>query len=306
MSVPYSVKTLTPAEALNLIEKGAKILDPITPEAYECYHIKDALNACVYEVSFLQKIPELLPDKTVPIIVYANSATSHESFVAAQKLEKLGYGSVYVVEGGIEALVQAGCMREGSADSLYEQLEYTPGTYTALVESAFIGWTGRNTNGKHYGTIALKEGLIRIDGERINGSFTVDMTDITDLDLEDASFAKMLITHLSSDDFFSVQSFPEATFSVHSAKRSPEATVSSVNHILEGTLSLCGITKKLNIPATFVQSDTNTLVLEAHFDFDRTLWGIAYGSAHFFRFLGMHVVFDPVSIEVRIVLKIAD
>lgn len=303
MSIAYSVKTLTPTEALNLIEKGAKILDPITPEAYECYHIKDALNACVYEVTFLQKVSELLPDKTVSIVIYGNGATSYESLVAAQKLKQLGYNNVYVVEGGVDALVQAGCVSEGSADSLNEQLEYISGSYTALVESAFIGWTGRNANGKHYGTIGLKEGLIRIDGENINGSFTVDMTDITDLDLEDASFAKMLIAHLSSDDFFSVPSFPEAIYSIQSAKRSSEATASSINHILHGSLSLCGISKALNVPATFVQSDANTLILEAHFDFDRTLWGVAYGSAHFFRFLGMHVVFDPVSIEVRFELK---
>ncbi|MDD2266308.1 YceI family protein [Sulfuricurvum sp.] len=303
MSISYSVKTLTPAEALNLIENGAKILDPITPEAYDCYHIKDALNACVYEVAFLQKVPELIPDKTVPIVIYANSATSHESLVAAQNLELLGYSKVFVVEGGIDALVEAGCMGEGSADGHIEQLEYTSGSYSARVDNAFIGWTGRNANGKHYGTVGLKEGFLQIDGENIHGSFTVDMNDITDLDLPDASFAQMLVAHLRSDDFFSVQSFPEATFTIHSAKRSPAATASSVNHILHGTLSLCGISKTLNIPATFVQSSANTLIIEAHFDFDRTHWGIAYGSAHFFRFLGMHVVFDPVSIEVRFELN---
>lgn len=303
MSISYSVKTLAPAEALILIEKGAKILDPITPEAYECHHIKDALNACVYEVTFLQKVSELLPDKTVPIIVYGNSAASHESFVAAQKLEQLGYDSVYVVDGGIDALLKSGCESVGTAASRSEQLEYTSGSYVALAQSALIGWTGRNVNGKHYGTVALKEGWLSIDGESIQGSFTVDMTDITDLDLADAAFAKMLIAHLGSDDFFSVKTFPEATFTVQSAERSPDATVSSVNHTLNGSLSLCGVAKTLNVPATLIQRDANTLILEAHFDFDRTLWGVAYGSARFFRFLGMHMVFDPISIEVRIELK---
>ena len=303
MPVKYSVQTITSPEALKLIENGAKILDPITPEAFECHHIKGALNACVYEVAFMDKVPEYLPDKTVPIIVYGNTATSHESLAAAQKLELLGYTSVYVTEGGINSLLQAGCESEGSAISLNEQLEYNAGSYLALTRSSIIGWTGRNINGKHYGTIGIKEGDISIAGDNIHGSMTVDMTNMTSLDIPDAGYANILIAHLMSDDFFSVKTFPEATFTIHSAQRSSDATISSINHILNGSLSLCGVIKALNVPATIIQSDPDTLILEAHFDFDRTLWGIAYGSARFFRFLGMHMIFDPISIEVRIEFK---
>lgn len=303
MPATYRIKTITPAEALDLIQNGAKFLDPITPEAFKCHHIKGAINVCVYEVAFMEKVPKLLSDKTVPIIVYANTATSHESLAAAQKLEQLGYTSTYVVQGGIKALLKAGCDSEGSDGSLDEQLIYTSGNYTAVIKSSLIEWIGRNINGKHRGTVGLKEGNLIITDNSLQGIITVDMTDIINIDLADASYAKMLIAHLSSDDFFSIKTFPEASFTIHSAQRSLDATVSSVNHTLHGNMTLCGITKPLNVPATLIQNDDTTLILEAHFDFDRTLWGISYGSARFFRFLGMHMIFDPISIEVRIELK---
>ena len=303
MPVTYRVKTITPDEALELMHNGATVLDPITPEAFECHHIKGAINVCVYEVAFMAKVPELLPDKTVPIIVYSNTATSHESLAAAQKLEQLGYTSTYVVQGGIKALLEAGCDSEGSDGSLDEQLQYTFGSYTAVTQNSLIEWSGRNINGKHRGTVGLKEGSLIITDDCLQGSITVDMTDIINKDLTDASYAQMLIAHLCSDDFFSVKIFPEANFTIHSAQRSLNATASSVNHTLHGSMSLCGITKPLDVPATLIQSNDTTLILEAHFDFDRTLWGISYGSARFFRFLGMHMIFDPISIEVRIELK---
>jgi hypothetical protein len=40
---------------------------------------------------------------------------------------------------------------------------------------------------------------------------------------------------------------------------------------------------------------------EAHFDIDRTRWGVIYGSARFFKRLGMHQVYDTISFEVRLV-----
>lgn len=37
-----------------------------------------------------------------------------------------------------------------------------------------------------------------------------------------------------------------------------------------------------------------------HFDIDRTRWGVICGSSRFFKHLGMHLVYDPISIQVRI------
>ena len=53
--------------------------------------------------------------------------------------------------------------------------------------------------------------------------------------------------------------------------------------------------------AAFIED--NGLVAEAHFDIDRTRWKVIYGSTRFFEHLGMHLVFDLISFQVKIVAR---
>ena len=73
--------------------------------------------------------------------------------------------------------------------------------------------------------------------------------------------------------------------------------------MLKGSLSLRGVTKNLDFPAIITVREDGSLGLEAHFDLDRTRWNIIYGSSRFFEHLGMHTVFDQISIELRLVLQ---
>jgi hypothetical protein len=52
-----------------------------------------------------------------------------------------------------------------------------------------------------------------------------------------------------------------------------------------------------------VVEEDGTLKAHAHFDFDRTLWNVKYGSAKFFKLLGMHLVDDLVSLDLKIVAR---
>jgi len=47
----------------------------------------------------------------------------------------------------------------------------------------------------------------------------------------------------------------------------------------------------------------NKLVAEAHFDIDRTRWDIIYGSNRFFSHLGMHLVYDLISLQMKIITQ---
>ena len=71
---------------------------------------------------------------------------------------------------------------------------------------------------------------------------------------------------------------------------------------VEGTLELRGVRAPLDFEATVSTVKGGALAVEAHFDLDRTRWGLIYGSARFFAHLGMHVVFDHVGIAMRLVL----
>ena len=71
--------------------------------------------------------------------------------------------------------------------------------------------------------------------------------------------------------------------------------------LIKGHLNLKGMKAQLDFMATITTSAEKDLLLEAHFDFDRTKWGVIYGSTRFFEHLGMHMVFDPITIQIRIV-----
>ena len=77
--------------------------------------------------------------------------------------------------------------------------------------------------------------------------------------------------------------------------------VSAPNADVQGELSLKGVKAELSFHATVFQDTDGTITAKARFDLDRTRWNIIYGSTRFFEHLGMHLVFDIIHIEVKIV-----
>jgi polyisoprenoid-binding protein YceI len=135
----------------------------------------------------------------------------------------------------------------------------------------------------------------------LSGEFEIDMNSIQNINLEGDELQPILVNHLKSDDFFFTDRFPRASFQFEKATPAAEAFTSFPNYDIEGILDLCGVKADLRFPATLNETAEEKLVAEAHFDFDRTRWGIIYGSSRFFEHLGMHLVFDLVSIQIRIV-----
>jgi polyisoprenoid-binding protein YceI len=77
--------------------------------------------------------------------------------------------------------------------------------------------------------------------------------------------------------------------------------LSAPNLKVEGRLTLRGVQRSTRFPATVSRLADGAIAADAHFDTDCTPWNARYGSARCFEYLGMHLVFDPVSIAVRIV-----
>jgi len=94
--------------------------------------------------------------------------------------------------------------------------------------------------------------------------------------------------------------FPKASFKIASAKAIESFTTSLPNFEVQGTLELRGIKKEIRFPATVNRREDGSLSIEAHFDLDRTRWNVLYGSSRFFEHLGMHLVYDLITIELRI------
>jgi hypothetical protein len=69
---------------------------------------------------------------------------------------------------------------------------------------------------------------------------------------------------------------------------------------MAGILELRGVTAEQTFLATITPGEAGEMLAEAHFDIDRTRWRVIYGSARFFEHLGMHLVFDLITVELRI------
>ena len=81
-------------------EPSLQLVDVRLSEDYQAAHLPGAINNCVFEVQFGDRIEEMCPDKARPICVYGE-INSHESQMAAEKLKRAGYTSIFDYRGGV-------------------------------------------------------------------------------------------------------------------------------------------------------------------------------------------------------------
>lgn len=301
------INRLTADDLLEKIDKQEDLLliDPLPDQHFEKIHLPKAQNACVYKVTFLQDVKALNGDKTKAVILYGYSQNTREGSVAAEKLLRSGYQNVSLLEGGLTAWRERGLPLEGTTSEVppeeTESVALPDGTYRVDTEQSRIEWTGRNPNSKHFGTAPLAEGHLEISAGTVSGSFAIDMTSIDNIDLKGDELHPVLMGHLHSDDFFFTKMFPTARYLFDALAPAEERQLGLPNYIVSGRLELRGISAQLNFPATISRDERGGLKAEAHFDIDRTKWGVNYGSARYFKHLGMHLVFDPISIQIHLV-----
>ncbi|MGF1564976.1 MAG: YceI family protein [Flavobacteriales bacterium] len=150
----------------------------------------------------------------------------------------------------------------------------------AMTEASTISWVGFKTydDGRHNGTVAIKNGEFQINGEElVGGSFTIDMNTIACLDLPDAEYNGKLVGHLKSDDFFAVETNPEAKFEIVSVTANNPADTTA-SHTVTGNLTLRGVTKAITVPANIKVSNGHVQVTTPEFAIDRKQWNVMYGS----------------------------
>lgn len=285
-------------------EKAYHLIHTLPADHYQRAHIPGALQACVYEVAFMDQVYAAIQDKTIPVVVYGDSDATMAAAMAAGKLQRAGFASVHILAGGLEAWHAQGFELEGSDSGLPQDKGYPDalhdGTYTLDTNESIIEWTGRNPNTKHYGILSLAEGSLTVDGGNISGKFKIDMNSIRNLNLEGDELQPVLEAHLKSDDFFFVKLFPWARFHLKIAHPVEEPTYTLPNYQVGGNLELRGVTAPLAFPANMSQLEDGSITADAHFDFDRTQSGIIYGSSGFFKHLGMHVVYDLISVQLKL------
>lgn len=164
-------------------------------------------------------------------------------------------------------------------------------TKQANLETSTVKWLAKKIGGEHYGTVKLKSGSLNYntDNKLVGGSFVLDMTTITDDDLQWEMQAKLL-QHLQSDDFFSVATHPTSTLTITSVKE-----LSPTNLEISWDLTIKGITN----PVMFVAT-TDGAKFTAPIVIDRTLRDIKYNSLKFFSDIADKAIEDTITFEVTL------
>jgi len=66
------------------------VLDILPEETYGKRRIPNALNVCVYEIEFLEKVESLVPDKNQAVVVYGQNNLFEAAPLAYEKLTSNG------------------------------------------------------------------------------------------------------------------------------------------------------------------------------------------------------------------------
>jgi polyisoprenoid-binding protein YceI len=149
-------------------------------------------------------------------------------------------------------------------------------------------WTGTKVTGKHFGKIMLKEAKLQeAEGKLTGGEFVMDLNTVTADDLE-GEWKQKLEGHLKNEDFFNVAKYPTA-----------KLVISKITgDKVEGTMTVKDKTNPVSF--TFKKDAgkyTGTL------KFDRTKFGMVYGSGNFFKDLGDKMIHDEVTLDFTVVTK---
>ena len=162
-------------------------------------------------------------------------------------------------------------------------------------ESKLI-WTGKKVTGQHHGTINIGDGKLEVENNVLkSGSFSLDTRSILITDLKDEGSNAKLLKHLKSDDFFSVEKFPVATFVTTSVNDKGNGS-----YDVTGSLTIKGISNPITFPAT-VTITGNKLTAKAAITVDRTKYNIRYGSKSFFAGIGDKAINDNFDLDVLLV-----
>jgi polyisoprenoid-binding protein YceI len=296
--------SLTCSELKDLDTVNNLVVDVMTPEDYAACHIAGAKNACIYEMAFLERIAACAPDLSTAIVVYDVGGSGRAAATARERLNQAGYEAVAILEGGLAAWRAAGLPFEAGNLSTMAEPVLQDGAYLIDTEKSRLEWMGRNLNNRHYGQIAIREGALLVRGGTLaEGSITLDMNSIANLDLQDPEWRDMLIIHLLSDDFFAVKRFPAASFRLTGFAADDHAPQEAPSGTATGDLTIRDVTRQITFPAIVAPQADGTIKAHAAFDIDRTLWNVCYGSGKLFERLGMHLVHDIISLELFVLAR---
>lgn len=281
------------------------LVDVRLADDFTAGHLPGAVNNCVFEVPFVSRMADAAPDKAAPVCVYGHGLGSMEAAVAAEKLERDGYTSVYQYDDGLAGWREAGGEVQGDGPAPVVR-SWPEGRRELDLDKSSVRWLGRNLLNSHSGTVGISRGHVTCSETGLSGGeIVLDMTDMRCDDLAGEKVHDILIAHLFNDDFFDVERFPEAVFSITEGRFLPQSPPGAPNLEVEGVLRLKDVSKRLTAVLAAGVAPDGTVGAQGTLAVDRTCWNVMYCSGRYFERLAGHLVNDEVELRLKLVLASA-
>lgn len=161
-----------------------------------------------------------------------------------------------------------------------EVLTETDGVlYKVDTMNSRIEWKGykvlKSDQTTHFGEIKFESGDVTVkDGKLQSGKFVADITTLENIDLKDDQEMKAKLEgHLKSGDFFEVEKFPTASYEI---TKVTENAAGDYNTLLEGNLTIKGITKPVQFKANVTVADGSVSIASEPTDINREDFGLKF------------------------------
>jgi hypothetical protein len=165
--------------------------------------------------------------------------------------------------------------------------------FKLLPAESYIVWVGRKVTGAHNGSVGVKWGEVLLTNDKLTGGiFVIDMTSLKVLDVTDPVTNAQFAGHLASDDFFSIEKYPEASLEITAVSRARA----------DGNLTIKGITHPISFD-TEITINGDTLLATGKMIIDRTKYGMKFRSGNFFKDLGDTLIYNDFELNISLIAK---
>lgn len=140
-------------------------------------------------------------------------------------------------------------------------------------------WKGfkvvKSDNTSHIGSLKFESGEVTVKDKKLeSGQFVLAMNTLANEDLTDSESNGKLLGHLKSPDFFDTAKFPNASYEITKVTEAPSG--SDYNTILDGNLTLKGITKPFTFNANVKVDKGELMIATEPKDINRDEFGIKF------------------------------
>jgi len=161
-------------------------------------------------------------------------------------------------------------------------------------KTSSVKWTGKKIGRQHEGNIQLKSGALELNNDKIvAGNFVVDMTTITNTDMENEEYNQKLVGHLKSDAFFGVEQYPTAGFVITQGSE-----FSNGKATITGEITIKDITESISFEVLRAGKEFSSKI-----EIDRAKFDVRYDSNSFFDNLGDKAIDDIFILDITLVVK---